>query len=69
MCNIGNPQAFGSPPLTYNRQILAGLMYPDLIKKGTFHEDVNKRVEFYLKNLGNSNVGAYTESHGYSFVR
>merc|ERR1719277_2678677 len=33
-CNIGNPQSVGMVPLTFNREVLALLTAPHLLKKG-----------------------------------
>lgn len=30
--NIGNPQSVGQGTLTFNRQVIAGMMYKDLLK-------------------------------------
>ncbi|KRW98564.1 Pyridoxal phosphate-dependent transferase [Pseudocohnilembus persalinus] len=67
--NIGNPQTFGQPPISFFRQVLSGILNPDLIEEGAFkNQDVVNRVKFYQKNI-KGNVGAYTNSLGYEFVR
>lgn len=69
--NIGNPQQLDQKPLTFYRQVLAILQYPDLLKmdsiRSSFPEDVLKRLEILLANIGS--VGAYSNSQGVPYVR
>jgi alanine-synthesizing transaminase len=71
-CNIGNPQALKQKPLTYLRQILSLLEYPDLIKPAEaarlFPADVVRRVQSILA-LHPPGTGAYTQSAGMPFIR
>nr|AIT69942.1 alanine transaminase [Grateloupia turuturu] len=65
-CNIGNPQSVGQKPITFVRQVVAGITHPELLK-GDLPDDVVHRVEMLL---GRSHgVGAYTESKGLPVVR
>ena len=52
-CNIGNPQELGQKPITFFRQILALLEYPELaqIAKNAFPADVIKRAQHLLSNI------------------
>jgi len=43
-------------------------MCPELLEKQVFHVDVCNRARFFIKEIG-TNVGAYSESCGYKFVR
>mgnify|MGYP001200305728 CR=1 FL=1 len=73
-CNIGNPQSVGMVPLTFNREVLALLMAPHLLAKGDemvkaglmSAEAVARAKEYQAKG---ANVGAYTDSLGFKFVR
>jgi alanine transaminase len=73
-CNIGNPQSVGMVPLTFNREVLALLMAPHLLAKGDemvkaglmSAEAVARAKEYQSKG---ANVGAYTDSIGFKFVR
>jgi hypothetical protein len=64
--NIGNPQAVGQHPLTYNRQVLAlcdlpaevGVDHPDVDK--LFPKDVIKKAREYREAIGPAGTGAYT---------
>lgn len=66
-CNIGNPQSVGQSPITYNRQVLSGIVCPSLLRSEIFPPDVTAHIRMLL---GHSNgVGAYTESPGLRFLR
>eukprot|EP01116_Phalansterium_solitarium_P022553 TRINITY_DN7488_c0_g2_i1.p1 TRINITY_DN7488_c0_g2~~TRINITY_DN7488_c0_g2_i1.p1 ORF type:complete len:515 (-),score=233.51 TRINITY_DN7488_c0_g2_i1:386-1930(-) len=71
-CNIGNPQSLGQAPLTYFRQLVALLEYPELMKSehvdALFPEDVIERAQRCLK-LNPAGLGAYSHSQGIPFVR
>merc|ERR1719464_17435 len=73
-CNIGNPQAVGQQPLSFNREVLALLTAPalldrsdELVKMGIFSaEAVDRAKEYSAKS---ARVGAYTDSVGFHFIR
>jgi aspartate/methionine/tyrosine aminotransferase len=71
-CNIGNPQALKQKPLTYIRQMIVLLEYPELLNNpeilNTFPKDIIKKAkEFIEKNpVG---LGAYSQSAGIPFIR
>lgn len=67
-CNIGNPQVFGQPPFSFNRQVLSAVMNPELCKTNVYHKDVLKRAQFYLDNI-HYGLGAYSDSAGFRIVR
>ncbi|MCI0473197.1 MAG: aminotransferase class I/II-fold pyridoxal phosphate-dependent enzyme [Ignavibacteria bacterium] len=71
-CNIGNPQALKQKPLTYIRQVLALIEYPDLISSPEalklFPADLIARAKMILEKHP-SGTGAYTNSAGITFVR
>lgn len=71
-CNIGNPQALKQKPLTYVREVLSLVEFPDLLKseenlKG-FHVDSVERAKFILSKIPEG-VGAYSQSAGIPFIR
>jgi len=69
-CNIGNPQALGQKPLSYVRQSLALMQYPELAQKSpqAFPPDVLERAaELLAASVGG--LGAYSESKGLRIVR
>jgi aspartate/methionine/tyrosine aminotransferase len=70
-CNIGNPQALGQKPLTWVRQVLALVEYPELMNRGRgcdFPSDVVRTARLVLEQSKHG-LGAYTESKGMRFVR
>lgn len=71
-CNIGNPQALKQKPLTYIRQVLSLLEYPELIKnpeaQKLFPNDLIERAKFILEK-NPTGTGAYTQSAGITFIR
>jgi aspartate/methionine/tyrosine aminotransferase len=71
-CNIGNPQALKQRPLSYLRQVLSLLEYPELLNhpatSSHFPEDLVRRAREILK-FHPHGTGAYTQSAGIPFVR
>lgn len=71
-CNIGNPQALKQKPLTYLRQMLSLLEYPELLNNKeilkSYPGDITDRAKKILHYLP-SGTGAYTQSAGIPFVR
>jgi len=67
MCNIGNPQAVGQNPLTFNRQVLSLLANPASIDDSTFPEDVKARAREYIAAF--PKFGSYSHSQGIMGLR
>jgi aspartate/methionine/tyrosine aminotransferase len=71
-CNIGNPQALKQKPLTFIRQVLSLLEYPDMIGMKDagkmFPADVIKRAKLIMEK-NPTGTGAYTQSTGVQFIR
>ena len=71
-CNIGNPQALKQRPLTYLRQVLSLLEYPELLDNAAaikdFPKDIVERAKFILSAHPHG-TGAYTQSAGIPFIR
>ncbi|ODV85800.1 hypothetical protein CANARDRAFT_7170 [[Candida] arabinofermentans NRRL YB-2248] len=69
--NIGNPQQLDQKPLTFYRQVLAMLQYPELMEnprlKDSIPSDLLARSKELLDNIGS--VGAYSHSQGVEYVR
>lgn len=70
--NVGNPQALGQKPLTFNRQVLSLCVAPFLMENPevvkTFPTDVVQRAKSYVKAIAGG-VGAYQDSRGNSYIR
>jgi aspartate/methionine/tyrosine aminotransferase len=71
-CNIGNPQALKQKPITYIRQMLSLMEYPDLLTHPRVNElypkDIIERAK-HLHHLMPHGTGAYTQSAGMPFIR
>jgi aspartate/methionine/tyrosine aminotransferase len=71
-CNIGNPQALEQRPLSFLRQLLCLLEYPELLDRDEvrpqFPKDVIERARFVLRKHP-PGTGAYTQSAGLPFIR
>lgn len=71
-CNIGNPQALKQKPLSYIRQFLSLLEYPELLKEESllkiYPRDIVERAKKIHHQLPHG-TGAYTQSAGVPFIR
>ena len=71
-CNIGNPQALKQKPLSFLRQIISLLEYPELLREPDvlkhYPRDVVERAKQILA-LHPHGTGAYTQSTGIPFIR
>ena len=74
-CNIGNPQQLDQHPITFFRQVLSLLEYPELLKKANekivpllYPLDAIERARFILTSCGGQ-LGAYSHSKGIPFIR
>ncbi|EDO15038.1 hypothetical protein Kpol_392p5 [Vanderwaltozyma polyspora DSM 70294] len=67
--NIGNPQQLKQKPLTFYRQVLSILQYPELLESGSniFKKDAIERARKLLKEIGS--VGSYSSSQGIPAIR
>ena len=73
--NIGNPQQLQQKPLTFSRQVVSILQYPELLKhkdiliqSGAYNSDSLERASLLLNKIGGS-VGAYSSSQGVQGIR
>ncbi|KAK5780985.1 alanine transaminase ALT2 PWA37_001897 [Arxiozyma heterogenica] len=73
--SIGNPQQLDQKPLTFTRQVISILQYPELIKSkdvlianGLYKKDAFDRACKLLTQIGKS-VGAYTCTQGVYGIR
>jgi alanine-synthesizing transaminase len=71
-CNIGNPQALKQKPITFIRQILSLIEYPEMLNKPEtaelFPADIIERAKTILKK-NPCGMGAYTQSEGIPSAR
>lgn len=71
--NIGNPQQLKQKPLSFYRQVLSLLQYPEILESNSldpkiYKPDAVKRTRRLLKDIGGS-VGAYSGSQGVYGIR
>lgn len=72
--NIGNPQQLKQKPLSFYRQVLSLLQYPEIIDSlpsestTLYNKDAIERTKRILKDIGGS-VGAYSSSQGVYGIR
>eukprot|EP01031_Cornospumella_fuschlensis_P043302 gene43302-52929_t len=70
--NVGNPQALGQVPLTFNRQVMSLLMAPFLLEHPQVHSmfasDAIERARLYLSKI-KGGLGAYSDSKGNLYIR
>ena len=73
--NIGNPQAVGQKPNTYNRQVMALCDLPreygidNAEIRNIFPNDVIERAQLILSQIGPCGTGAYSNSQGILGIR
>lgn len=71
-CNVGNPQALKQKPLTYIRQVLSLLEYPDLLSQPglskLYPPDLIEKAKTILVKHP-PGTGAYSQSPGIPFIR
>jgi aspartate/methionine/tyrosine aminotransferase len=71
-CNIGNPQELKQKPLTFFRQVISLLEYPELLEQPEvlkhYPADVVARAREFLSKHPHG-TGAYSQSPGIPFIR
>lgn len=69
-CNIGNPHQLKQKPITFFRQVLALVDYPELasLAGDSFPPDAVRRALTFLENCPGG-TGAYSESQGILHIR
>ncbi|KAL8594886.1 hypothetical protein ACOMHN_038449 [Nucella lapillus] len=68
--NIGDCHATGQKPITFIRQVLALVTYPDvLMKSPDFPSDAKDRAQRILDGCRGKSIGSYTESPGLLVIR
>eukprot|EP01100_Stratorugosa_tubuloviscum_P011756 TRINITY_DN5330_c0_g1_i1.p1 TRINITY_DN5330_c0_g1~~TRINITY_DN5330_c0_g1_i1.p1 ORF type:complete len:511 (-),score=201.43 TRINITY_DN5330_c0_g1_i1:74-1606(-) len=70
-CNIGNPQELEQKPITFFRQVISLVEYPNLIEQPLtqqlFPPDAIETAKLLLHNI--SSTGAYSNSQGVPVIR
>lgn len=68
-CNIGDCHAVGQKPLTFLRQVVALVTYPQLQDSPDFPADAKQRAKRILDSASGHSIGAYSESTGIRIIR
>lgn len=59
----------GQRSIKFNRQVIAGMLYPDMITSSHLTDDTRARIQLYQSQFS-SPLGAYTsDSRGFSYAR
>ena len=70
--NIGNPQQLGQPPLTYVREVLSLLHFPQILSdpriENLYHKYSIDKAKFIIEK-NSIGLGAYSQSAGMPFIR
>ncbi|GAB0095957.1 alanine aminotransferase 1 [Sergentomyia squamirostris] len=67
--NIGDCHAMGQKPITFFRQVLGLVLYPELFDDPKITEDVKQRARDILSGTRGCSVGSYTDSSGIEVIR
>ncbi|KAK7867733.1 hypothetical protein R5R35_002240 [Gryllus longicercus] len=67
--NIGDCHAMGQTPITFIRQVLALVSYPELMDDPKFPDDVKERAKLLLAGCRGGSAGSYTDSPGIEIIR
>ncbi|XP_066905575.1 alanine aminotransferase 1 isoform X2 [Halyomorpha halys] len=67
--NIGDCHAVGQSPITFIRQVLALVLYPELLSDPTFPKDAKERARTILKECEGSSIGSYPDPLGIEIIR
>ncbi|KAK9869462.1 hypothetical protein WA026_003217 [Henosepilachna vigintioctopunctata] len=66
---IGDCHAMGQIPITFIRQVLSIVTYPELLRSCEMPEDVKSRAKDLLMACAGHSIGAYTAPFGMEMVR
>jgi|UniRef100_A0AC35G975 alanine transaminase len=67
--NIGDAHAMGQKPITFIRQVLACVSYPQLLQSNDMPSDVKEHAKAILGSCGGGSTGAYSQSTGIEIIR
>lgn len=66
--NIGDAHAMGQKPITFIRQVVSLVAFPDLLDSSDFPEDAKSRARSILQ-ASRGSVGCYSDSAGLELIR
>ncbi|XP_021957727.1 alanine aminotransferase 2-like isoform X2 [Folsomia candida] len=67
--NIGDAHAMGQKPITFIRQVLALISFPELIDTVNFPSDVKAKARSILGGCKGGSAGSYSDSAGIEVIR
>ncbi|XP_075989498.1 alanine aminotransferase 1-like [Anticarsia gemmatalis] len=67
--NVGDAQAMGQSPITFIRQVIACISYPEVLNSGNFPNDVKERSLEILQACGGKSIGSYSSAIGIELIR
>lgn len=67
--NLGDCHAMGQRPITFIRQVLASISFPELLDDNRFPNDVKSRARNILNACAGGSIGSYTNGEGIDMVR
>ena len=67
--NIGDAHAMGNLPVTFLRQVLAIVSYPELLNSKDLPEDAKDRARAILGGCKGGSAGSYSDSPGVEIIR
>merc|ERR1739844_29745 len=67
--NIGDAHAMGNLPVTFLRQVLAIVSYPELLNSADMPEDAKDRARAILGGCKGGSAGSYSDSPGVEIIR
>lgn len=69
LIHFGNPQGMGQPPITFFRQVLALLLFPELLNDPGFPQDAKNRAKRILNDTFGHTISSYTSAQGINVLR
>ncbi|XP_068698507.1 alanine aminotransferase 2-like [Montipora foliosa] len=69
LIHTGNPQGMGQPPITFFRQVLALILYPDLQDDPKFPQDAKDRAKKILNDTIGHTISSYSSTQGIGTLR
>lgn len=67
--NVGDCHAMGQAPITFIRNVLACVSYPDLMKTDKFPQDVKNKADKILNACAGKSIGFYSIDTGIEVIR
>ncbi|KAF2900085.1 hypothetical protein ILUMI_06100 [Ignelater luminosus] len=66
---VADFQAMGQPPITFVRQVMSIVIYPQLLDDPKFPDDAKERARTILNGCKGGSIGSYTEASGIEIIR